>query len=67
VTELSLATTDLHLSPIRPVTREDGCTLYQPLDGLHPAAVWLSEGADPDPRQYRALYAADWPAETTAR
>jgi hypothetical protein len=21
--------TDLHLSPIRPVTREDGCTLYQ--------------------------------------
>jgi hypothetical protein len=39
----------------------DGCTLYQPLDGLHPAAVWLSEGADPDPRQYRALYAADWP------
>jgi hypothetical protein len=53
--------TDLHLSPIRPVTREDGCTLYQPLDGLHPAAVWLSEGADPDPRQYRALYAADWP------
>jgi hypothetical protein len=23
--------------------------------------VWLPEGADPDPRQYRALYAADWP------
>jgi hypothetical protein len=49
-----------------PVTREDGCTLYQPLDGLHPAAVWLSEGADPDPRQYRALYAADWPEGASA-
>jgi hypothetical protein len=61
VTELSLATTETHIAPIRPVTREDGCTLYQSRKGGHPAAVWLPEGADPDPGELRVLYAADWP------
>jgi hypothetical protein len=60
VTELSLAPTETHIAPIRPVTRPDGCTLYQSRDGK-PAAVWLPEGAHPEPGRFRALYAADWP------
>jgi hypothetical protein len=61
MTELSLAPTETHIAPIRPVVREDGCTLYQSRKGGHPNAVWLPEGASPDQREWRVLYAADWP------
>lgn len=62
VTELPIS--DIHISRLRLVTRDDGCALYQPKH-RRPAAVWLPDGADPDPREWRALYAGDWPEEQT--
>lgn len=68
MTELSdtlaaIPASHLHLSRLRPVTREDGCTLYQSRDPRLPA-VWRPEDSAPDPLRWRVLYAADWPEES---